>query len=191
MRVIPHPVVRSEPERRDDGRTVLSFGVIRAYKGLGDAIAAVRDAGGARLLVAGDPLDPVEPYRTAANGLEVEWRLGYLPRAEVDRALGDATVAVFPYRPELDQSGALLRALGAGVPAVAYDVGGIAEPVRRFEAGRVVPPGDVAALGAAIHELLSDEAALAQARAGAMRARDELTWDASARAHLALYEEIA
>jgi glycosyltransferase involved in cell wall biosynthesis len=151
----------------------------------------VRDAGGARLLVAGDPLDPVEPYRAAANGLEVEWRLGYLPREEVDRALGDATVAVFPYRPELDQSGALLRALGAGVPAVAYDVGGIAEPGRRFEAGRVVPPGDVSALGAAIHELLSDDAALAQARAGALRARDELTWDASARAHLALYEEIA
>ena len=191
LRVIPHPVFRSEPQRKDDGRTVLSFGVLRAYKGLGDAIAAVREAGDARLLVAGDPLDPVDPYRAAANGLEVEWRLGYLPQTEVDRALGDATVAVFPYRPELDQSGALLRALGAGVPAVAYDVGGVAEPVRRYEAGRVVPAGDVAALGAAIHELLSDEAALARARAGALRARDELTWDASARAHLALYEEIA
>jgi hypothetical protein len=29
------------------------------------------------------------------------------------------------------------------------------------------------------------------ARAGARRAREELTWDASARAHLALYGEIA
>ena len=96
--------------------------------------------------------------RTArpANGLEVEWRLGYLPQPEIDRAFGDATVAVFPYRPELDQSGALLRALGAGVPAVAYDVGGIAEPVRRFGAGRVVAAGDVAGLAAAVHELLSD-----------------------------------
>jgi hypothetical protein len=27
-------------------------------------------------------------------------------------------------------------------------------------------------------------------RAGAQRARDELTWDAAARAHVALYEEI-
>ena len=83
------------------------------------------------------------------NGLDVEWRLGYLAQPEIDRAFGDATVAVFPYRPELDQSGALLRALGAGVPAVAYDVGGIAEPVRRFGAGRVVPAGDVAGLAAA------------------------------------------
>jgi glycosyltransferase involved in cell wall biosynthesis len=191
LRVIPHPVFPSEPERQDDGRTVLAFGMIRPYKGLGDAIAAVRKAGDARLLVAGDPVEPIETYSAPANGLEVEWRLGYLPRAEIDRAFGDATIAVFPYRPELDQSGALLRALGAGVPAVAYDVGGIAEPIRRFEAGRVVPAGDVPALADAVRELLDDSAALASAREGARRARDELTWDAAARAHLAVYEEIA
>jgi glycosyltransferase involved in cell wall biosynthesis len=191
LRLIPHPVFPRDVERRDDGRTVLCAGVIRPYKGLGDAIEAVRRAGDARLLVAGDPLEPLEPYRAAAAGLDVEWRLGYLPEAELDRALADATVAVFPYRPELDQSGALLRALGAGVPAVAYDVGGIAEPVQRFGAGRVVPAGDVDALAAALHELLSDPAALDGARDGARRAREELTWDASARAHLAVYEEIA
>jgi glycosyltransferase involved in cell wall biosynthesis len=190
LRVIPHPVFPSDPERHDDGRTVLAFGIIRPYKGLGDAIEAVRRAGDARLLVAGDPLEPVEPYRAAANGLEVEWRLGYLSADEIDDAFAHATVAVFPYRPELDQSGALLRALGAGVPAVAYDVGGIAEPVRRFGAGRVVVAGDVAGLAAAVHELLSDPAALEEARAGVQRARAELTWDAAAAAHLALYEEI-
>jgi len=190
LRVIPHPVFPSDPVRRDDGHTVLAFGIIRAYKGLGDAIEAVRRAGDARLVVAGDPLEPIEPYRASANGLDVEWRLGYLSRPEIDRAFGDATVAVFPYRPELDQSGALLRALGAGVPAIAYDVGGIAEPVRHFGAGRVVPAGDVAGLAEAVHELLSDPAELEQARAGARRAREELTWDAAAQAHLALYEEI-
>lgn len=191
LRVVPHPVFPSDPERRDDGRTVLCFGVIRPYKGLGDAIEAVRRAGDARLLVAGDPLEPIEPYRAAAAGLDVDWRLGYLPPAEVDRAFGEATVAVFPYRPELDQSGALLRALGAGVPAIAYDVGGVAEPVLRFGAGRVVPAGDVAALAAAIQELLGDRDALEEARAGARRARDELTWDAAAKTHLSVYREIA
>jgi glycosyltransferase involved in cell wall biosynthesis len=190
LRVVPHPVFPSDPPRTDDGRTVLCFGVIRPYKGLGDAIDAVRRAGAVRLLVAGDPLEPIEPYRAAAAGLDVEWRLGYLSPEEVDRAFGDATIALFPYRPELDQSGALLRALGAGVPAVAYDVGGVAEPVRRFGAGRVVPAGDVEALAAAVHELLRDPAALEEARAGARRAREELTWDAAARAHLAIYEEI-
>ena len=189
--VIAHPVFRSDPARRDDGRTVLAFGVIRPYKGLADAIEAVRRVGDARLVVAGDPLEPMAPYRAAAGGLDVDWRLGYLPQAEVDRALGDATIAVFPYRPELDQSGALLRALGAGVPAVAYDVGGVAEPVRAYDAGRVVPPGDVDALTDAVRTLLSDQEALERARAGARRARESLTWAASARAHLDLYEQLA
>jgi glycosyltransferase involved in cell wall biosynthesis len=63
--------------------------------------------------------------------------------------------------------------------------------VRRFEAGRVVPPGDVDSLAGALGELLTDPAALAAARAGAARARDELTWDGAAAAHLALYEELA
>ena len=46
-------------------------------------------------------------------------------------------------------------------------------------------------LAAAISELVDDEAALAEARAGALRARDELTWEASAQAHLELYRELA
>jgi len=187
--VIAHPVFPSDPPRADDGRTLLFFGIIRPYKGLGDAVEALRRIEDARLIVAGDPLEPVNGYRTAAGGRAV-WRLGYLAPHEVERAFGEATVALFPYRPELDQSGALLQALGAGVPAVAYDVGGIAEPVRRFGAGRVVPAGDVDAFAAAIRELLDDPQALAAAREGTRRARAELTWDAAARAHLALYEEL-
>jgi len=189
LRVIPHPVFRSDVARTDDGHTVLCLGVIRPYKGLDDAIAAVNRVDGARLLVAGDPMESVDRYRAAA-GSAAEWRLGYLSEAELDRALGESTVALFPYRPELDQSGALLRALGAGVPAIAYDVGGIAEPVRRFGAGRVVAPGDVDGLAAAIDELLGDADALAAARAGATAARDALTWDASAAAHLDVYREL-
>ena len=187
--VIPHPVFRSDPPRTDDGRTLLCLGMIRPYKGLGDAIAAVKQIDGARLLVAGDPIEPVNGYRADA-GAAAEWRLGYLPQSEIERALGEATLALFPYRPELDQSGALLQALGAGVPAVAYDVGGIAEPVRHFGAGRVVPPGDVDALASAARELLESPQALDEARAGARRARDALTWDAAAAAHLDLYREL-
>jgi glycosyltransferase involved in cell wall biosynthesis len=189
LRVIPHPVFRSDPPRADDGRTLLSLGIIRPYKGLGDAIEAAKRVDGARLLVAGDPLEPVERYRELA-GDRAEWRLGFLSDVEVDRALGETTVALFPYRPEIDQSGALLRALGAGVPVVAYDAGGIAEPVRRFGAGRVVPGGDVDALADAARELLTDPAALDEARRGAERARDELTWAAAAKAHLAVYREL-
>jgi glycosyltransferase involved in cell wall biosynthesis len=189
LRVVPHPVFPSDPARADDGRTLLALGVIRPYKGLADAIEATTRLEGARLLVVGDPMEPVDRYRAAA-GDRAEWRLGYLPDAELDRALGETTVALFPYRAELDQSGALLRALGAGVPAVVYDVGGLAEPVATFGAGRVVPAGDVEALTAAARELLNDPAALEAAREGARRARAELTWDRAAAAHLELYREL-
>jgi len=189
LRVIPMPVFPSNPTRNDDGHTLLCVGIIRPYKGIADAIEATKRVDGARLLVAGDPLEPVDAYREQA-GDRAEWRLGYLSESEVDRALGDATVALFPYRPEIDQSAALLRALGAGVPVVAYDVGGIGEPVRRFGAGRVVPAGDVDALTEAVRELLDDPHALEQARAGADHARHELTWEAAAQAHLDLYKEL-
>ena len=185
-RVIPLPISAVPVERADDGRTLLFFGVIRPYKGLSDALEVVRRIRDARLLVAGDPAGPVD-----RDGAErVEWRLGYLPEREVDRALAEGTVALFPYRPELDQSAALAKALGAGVPAVCYDVGGIAEPVKRFGAGRVVPPGDVDALTAAARELLDDRDALESARDGARRACETLTWAASAQAHLDLYREL-
>jgi glycosyltransferase involved in cell wall biosynthesis len=187
--VIPHPVFPSDPVRADDGRTLLCLGTIRPYKGIGDAIAATKQIAGAHLLVAGNPVEPVNGYRADAGDL-AEWRLGYLSRLELERSLGEATVGLFPYRPELDQSGALLQTLGAGVPAVAYDVGGMAEPIEKFGAGRVVPAGDIEALAAAARELLDDAGALERARAGARLARDTLTWDASAAAHIQLYEEL-
>ena len=186
-RVIPHPVYPSAASRNDDGATLLALGVIRPYKGLPDAIAATTRLPDARLLVAGDAAMPLDGLRHAPQG---EWRLGYLPQPELDRALSEATVAVFPYRAELDQSGALLQALGAGVPAVVYDVGGLGEPIRAYGAGRVVPAGDVDAFTDALRELLGDAEALAAARAGADRARAELTWDAAAHSHLDLYREL-
>jgi glycosyltransferase involved in cell wall biosynthesis len=184
-RVIPHPVYPSAATRADDGSTILSLGVIRPYKGLPDAIEVTRRLPDARLLVAGDPAMPLDGLRDAER---VEWRLGYLPTPELDRALSEATVAIFPYRAEIDQSGALLQALGAGVPAVVYDVAGLGEPVREYGAGRVVPAGDLDALTEAVRELLEDPS---DARAGAERARRELTWAASASRHLELYRELA
>ena len=190
LRVIPLPASHSDPAREDDGHTVLALGLIRPYKGLPDAVEAVLGVTGARLLVAGDPRIPLDALRVAA-GDRAEWRLGYLDEAEIVRALGAATVAVFPYKADTpDQSATLLQSIGAGVPAVVYDVGGLGELVSAFGAGRVVPPGDVEGLKQALRELLDDADALAEARAGASRARAALTWDNSAAAHLALYEEL-
>ena len=184
--VIGHPVFRSEVDRRDDGRTALCLGLIRPYKGTEDAVEAVLGVDDARLLVVGDPRVPLDGLQRTA-GDRAEWRLGYLPDAELRRALSEATVALFPYRAEIDVSGALLQVLGAGVPAIVYDVGGLGEVVGHFGAGVVIEPGDTAAMSASLARLLHEPGELATARAGAERARDELTWDASAAAHLDLY----
>jgi glycosyltransferase involved in cell wall biosynthesis len=190
LRLIPMPVFPSAPRYEDDGRTLACIGMIRPYKGLGDAIEAAKRVDGARLLVAGEALEPVEPYRAAAGSLPVEWRVTYQSEPEITELLARTTVTLFPYKPEIDMSAVLMRSLGAGVPAVAYDIGGLAEPVLGFGAGRVVAPGDVDGLATAIGELLGDPRALEEARACARRARESLTWDASAGAHLELYREL-
>lgn len=189
LRVIGHPVFRSEIDRRDDGRTALCLGLIRPYKGTEDAVEAVLGTRDARLLVVGDPRIPLDGLMQTA-GDRAEWRLGYLPEAELRRALSEATVGLFPYREEVDLSGALLQLLGAGVPAIVYDIGGLGEVVGRFGAGAVVPAGDAEAMSDALQRLLEDADTLAAARRGAERAREELTWDASAASHLELYRDL-
>ena len=77
------------------------------------------------------------------------------------------------------------------MPAIVYDIGGLGELVGRFGAGAVVPAGDDRGDVRGTAPAPRDDDALAAARRGAERARDELTWDASAAAHLELYRELA
>ena len=198
--VIDHPVFDDPggpPPAPPNGTTLLFFGLIREYKGLDVLLRALpeiaRRVPEARLVVAGDPVDPVEPLRALAGELgveeRVEWRLRFVPREEIAALMAAATVAVLPYR-QIDASGVLADALGHGRPAVVSDLGQVGETVRRFGAGATVPPEDPAALAAACARLLEDREALAAAFAGVERARAALTWDAAAEAHERLYEGI-
>lgn len=194
---IPHPLFVAAPAAAaasPNGRSLLFFGLIREYKGLDVLVRALPELPETRLVVAGDALDPVEPTRELARRLgvdsRIDWRLGFVPDAEVPELMRRATAVVLPYR-QADSSGVLATALGHGRPAVVSDVGSLGETVQDFGAGRVVPPGDPAALATACRELLDDGEALAHAVAGAQRACGELTWDAAAESHERLYEELA
>ena len=191
---IQHPVFESGvPATPPSGRTILFFGLIREYKGLDVLLRALAEIPDARLVVAGDPLDPVEPLQRLADGLgladRVEWRLGFLPDEQIPQLMAEATLVALPYR-KIDSSGVLATALGHGRPAVVTDVGGLPDAIRDFGAGRVVPPEDASALAAAIRELLEEDE-LAKASAGAEAARRALTWDGAAAAHEAVYREVA
>ena len=186
------PSIRPASIEPPAGRTLLFFGLIRRYKGLDVLVRALAEVPDARLVVAGDPLDPVEPIRALAADLgvadRIEWRLGYLPQEEVDRLMREATLAVFPYRGGESASGALATALGHGRPAVVSDV--LGELVEEHGAGAVVPREDPGALAAAIRELLDDPVALERAFRGTEAARRALSWDAIAEAHERLYSDL-
>src|ERR671931_647015 len=183
---VPHPVFEGEELPPPQGRTLLFFGLIRDYKGLDVLLSALPEIPDARLVVAGDPLDPVEPVDLDGR---VEWRLRFLPDDEVRELMTRAAAVVLPYR-QLDSSGVLATAIGYRRPVVVSDVGSLGEIVREFGAGLVVPPDDDAALAAACSSLLEDEQALARAYEGAARAAASLTWDAAAQEHERVYEEI-
>jgi glycosyltransferase involved in cell wall biosynthesis len=187
--VIRHPVFEGAPLGPPHGKTLLFFGLIREYKGLDVLLRALPRIPEARLVVAGDPLDPVEPLRGVAPADRVEWRLRFIDEPEVAELMEQAAVVVLPYR-KLDSSGVLATAIGYRRPAVVSDVGSLGEIVREFGAGLVVPPGDEAALAAACSSLLGDEQALAQAYEGAARAAASLTWDAAAQEHERVYDAI-
>lgn len=197
---IPHPAFDSSngtPAAAPTGTTLLFFGLIREYKGLDVLIkalpAVVAAVPEARLLVAGDAMEPVEPLRDLAASLgvadRIEWRLGYVPGDRIAALMAEATVVVLPYR-RIEASGVFADAVGNGRPAVVSDVGAIGEAVRRFGAGEAVPPEDPEALAAACARLLGDESLLAAAFEGVEAARRALTWDAAAEAHERLYAEI-
>jgi glycosyltransferase involved in cell wall biosynthesis len=196
---IPHPIfdVSAEPLGPPEGTTLLFFGLLRRYKGLDVLVSALPSVlervPGARLVVAGDVLDPVEPVREQAARLAVDeaidWRLRYVRDEEIAGLMGEAAAVVLPYR-ELDSSGVLATAIGYGRPAIVSDVGSLGETVADYGAGLVVPPEDAEALANACVRLLTGPGELRKAYDGTARARAGLTWDEAARAHEDLYREI-
>ena len=188
-RVIPHPVYPSAATRADDGRTLLSLGVIRPYKGLPDAIEVTRRIPEARLVVAGDPAMPLDdlPRRRAGR---VAARLPPPVGARPPPVGGDRGGVPVPRRARpVGRAPAGARSRRARPSSTTSPVS--ASRSARSAPGAVVPAGDVDAFTAAVQALLGDADALARARAGADAARRELTWDAAAAAHLDLYRELA
>src|SRR5262249_60178845 len=71
-------------------------------------------------------------------------------RRDVPRVMAALDVLVLPSTRSEGTSQVILQALAIGTPVVGSNVGGIPELVRNCETGRLVPPGDSAALADAI-----------------------------------------
>jgi glycosyltransferase involved in cell wall biosynthesis len=177
VRVIPSGVeVPPEVGEEDDPPHVLYAGRLSAEKGVLELVAA---ANGLPLVVAGDG-----PLRA-----RVPQALGFLPHDELRRRYGRAAVVACPSRRE-GFGVVAAEAMAHGRPVVASAVGGLLDLVVHEETGLLVPPGDVAALRAALERLLRDrDLRRRMGAAGRARARAELSWDRVLDRTLEAYED--
>jgi glycosyltransferase involved in cell wall biosynthesis len=195
VHVIPHGALTAltrsehpqplEPELAAvEAPVVLFFGLLRPYKGLDVLLTAWREVTGAELWIVGRPrmdLDALGPLPP-----NVRLRPGWAPDAALGGLFARADLVVLPYR-EVDQSGVLFTALAFGRPLLLSDVGGFGE-VAATGAAELVPPGDPAALAAALRELIDDPGRRAELAAAARAAAaGPYSWTALAERTLALY----
>jgi glycosyltransferase involved in cell wall biosynthesis len=156
---------------------------------LGAALAAIHAARpAARLLVVGrgengEERELLTMATRAGFAAMLDYR-GWLAPTAIPAALAEAGIALVPARDTLINrarcSAKLLELMGAGLPAVASDVGEARAFVRHEESGLLVPPGDPGALAAAALRLLDDEALRARLAAGACAQAAHFSWDALA-----------
>jgi glycosyltransferase involved in cell wall biosynthesis len=103
---------------------------------------------GLRLRVVGDPPDGI----AGGDGVEI---IGRIPRQAMPDEYRRGDLFVLPTLSD-NTPVTLMEAMACGLPVVATAVGGIPELVVPGATGRLVPPGDVSALAAAIEGLLAD-----------------------------------
>lgn len=145
---------------RADAAVVVTVGRQEYQKGHSHLIAAfadvVRDHPGARLLIAGREGHASPQLVELIRQLElteVVRLLGH--RSDIPEVLAAGDLFVFPSLYE-GLGGALIEALALQLPVVASDLPALREVVAEGENALLTPPGDAAALAAAISRLLGD-----------------------------------
>ena len=202
--VVPNPVEladfiaiprgRFRAARRLAGRPLVLFlGKLTPRKRLDvviEAFASLRDAS-ATLVIAGNDLGAGAEARRRAERLGVAARVvftGLLRGVERLEALADADVVAYPSRDEVFGLVAV-EALLAGTPVIVADDSGCAEVIAATGGGRVVAQGDVAALAAALRDVLAAPARYQVAEAD-RRIRAWLAGDAIAARVETVYEAL-
>jgi phosphatidylinositol alpha-mannosyltransferase len=151
----------------------------------------IRRRTGATLRVCGaDPLRVrllMTRMRVPDDGIDV---LGFLPQDEFTRELLAAKALVAPSLGGESFGIVLTRALACATPVAASDIPGYRD-VMTPETTVAFPPGDVAALAAAVEGLLADEPRRrAMGEAGRRLAQERYSWDTLGRRLAGIYESL-
>lgn len=163
---------------------VLSVGTIEPRKGLDTLAAAVTNLRTTKpdiTLVLAGPTGWLSVPGLDGPGIR---RLGKVDESTLDALYRRADVCALPSRYEGFGLPAL-EAMARGCPVVASDTTALPEVVG--DAGRLVPPGDVAGWTGALTDLLDDEAARRDLATRGRRRAADFTWTATAVAHLDAY----
>lgn len=197
--VIPHGVDTADPVDRDvaraylgvapDAFVALCFGFVAPYKGLEVALeAAIRAGSGIELVIAGGEHPRLEGY---GDELRRRWPgvarfTGYLSDDDVARWHAAADVALFCYPHPHASSGALATAAGHGTPVL------VGEPLalRAGVPSEATVPLDPDAIAGRLRRLADSPAAREPLAAASRALAEERSWDAVARRHAVIYEEV-
>lgn len=165
-------------------------GHLYPWKGVDVLVDAIAQLPAARGLIIGG--HPAEADRarldTLAANLGVGGRIsfaGLLPPADVPGRLAEASILVLPNTATMISARytsplKLFEYLAMGRPIVASDLPAIREVLTDGESALLVPPGDAAALAAAIARIHGDPDLARRLAHGALRLAPLYTWDARA-----------
>jgi glycosyltransferase involved in cell wall biosynthesis len=174
-----------------DGRVILFFGLIRAYKGLEvllEAFAKVVTRIESTLLVVGEFYDKKDSYASQIDRLDIGRHVrvidSYVPNEDVEKFFAACDVVALPYH-TATQSAIVQVAFHFGKPVIVTSVGGLPDVVDDGHTGFVVPPGDPEALAAAIVRFF-EEGRAAGMEGAVETAKDRFSWGRCKKALLEL-----
>jgi glycosyltransferase involved in cell wall biosynthesis len=168
----------------ESGGELLCVATVTHAKGhdlLLEALASIPDLQWSCTCAGSPHRDPAFAHRVRSaakeGGLSGRLRFaGACSDAELERLFHSADVLVHPSRAET-YGMVVAEALAHGLPVIASEVGGVPEALGRASSGPpgvLVPPGDAAALAAALRTWLEDSAVRQRLRTAAAERRERL-----------------
>ena len=136
--------------------------------------------------------------RSIVAQLQLEERVRFIPTvalAQLPSYTASADIGVQPIENTClnhytTDSNKLFEYVQAGLPVVASDLPEIRRVVREYDLGLLVPPGDSAALSAALRELVADKSKHQYYAAQSRKASVALSWESQEHELVALYESV-
>jgi glycosyltransferase involved in cell wall biosynthesis len=180
---------------------VLSFGIIREYKGIDTLIKAIHIAKdriqNLRMLIVGSCWNNrlLNSYASLIDELRlqdiVKMRIGFVSEKDMALYMAASDIIVLPYKGASGHSGVLLTAYCFGRPVIASEIGGLREAVEDGKSGFLTPPDDEIKLADAIIKAFADpEKLIRMGRYAKEINQKKYSWDEIAKVTIQAYRDL-